>query len=102
MFLEVAPHAPTKYVGCRGFEGTIAQEGGPQVVIDLGSYARADAALLTSRVRTACQAVVNPVRKAYRVGGDGSWVFLHGGFPKLKKGILRFLNVSEVLAYDLT
>ena len=59
MFLEVAPHAPTRYVGCRGFEGTIAQEG-----------------------------VVNPVRKAYQVGGDGSWIFLHGGFPKLKKGIL--------------
>ena len=66
MFLEVAPHAATNYVGCRGFEGTIAQEG-----------------------------VVNPVRKAYQVGGDGSWVFLHGGFPKLKKGILKFLNVSE-------
>ena len=68
MFLEVAPHAPTNYVGCRGFEGTIAQEG-----------------------------VVNPVRKAYRVGGDGSWIFLHGGFPKLKKGILSFLNVSEAV-----
>ena len=68
LFLEVAPHAPTKYAGCRGFEGTIAQEG-----------------------------VVNPVRKAYRVGGDGSWIFLHGGFPKLKKGILRFLNVSEAV-----
>ena len=48
MFLEVAPHAPTNYVGCRGFEGTIAQEG-----------------------------VVNPVRKAYRVDRDGSWIFLH-------------------------
>lgn len=69
MFLEVAPHAATNYVGCRGFEGTIAQEG-----------------------------VVNPVRKAYQVGRDGSWVFLHGGFPKLKKGILQFLNVSEVVA----
>ena len=68
MFLEVAPHAPTKYAGCRGFAGTIAQEG-----------------------------VVNPVRKAYRVGGDGSWIFLHGGFPKLKRGILRFLNVSEAV-----
>ena len=68
MFLEVEPHAPTNYVGCRGFEGTIAQEG-----------------------------VVNPVRKAYQVGGDGSWIFLHGGFPKLKKGILSFLNVSEAV-----
>ena len=95
MFLEVAPHAPTNYVGCRGFEGTIAQEGvlkpstnsSPRLIMPSSRF------LPWRRV----SGVVNPVRKAYRVGGDGSWIFVHGGFPKLKKGILRFLNVSEAI-----
>ena len=39
----------------------------------------------------AAEGVVKPHRKAYRCG-DGGWVFLHGGFPRLKKGITDFLG----------
>ena len=57
LFIDVAPaggpgSGGEAYAGCRGFAGTIEQEGS-----------------------------VNPVRAAYRVG-DGSHIFLHGGFPK--------------------
>lgn len=53
------------YEGCDGFASTIEQEG-----------------------------KVNPVRKAYTCK-DGRSVFLHGGFPKLKKGILDFFGGIE-------
>lgn len=66
MFLEV--DAGLGYNGCRGFEGTIAQEG-----------------------------KVNPVRKAYRCR-DGTHVFVHGGFPKLKHGILKFFGAEATVA----
>ena len=65
MFLDVEPDG--NYGGCKGFEGTIDQEG-----------------------------KVNPVRKAYEAG-DGSHVFLHGGFPKLKRGILDFLDAAPTV-----
>ncbi|KAJ1627924.1 CoA-transferase family III domain-containing protein [Pavlovales sp. CCMP2436] len=50
------------YGGCDGFAATIEQEG-----------------------------KVNPVRKAYTCA-DGSAVFMHGGFPALKQGILDFFG----------
>lgn len=50
------------YGGCDGFAATIEQEG-----------------------------KVNPVRKAYACA-DGGAVFVHGGFPKLKQGILDFFG----------
>eukprot|EP00746_Dinoflagellata_sp_MGD_P144401 gnl/MRDRNA2_/MRDRNA2_77136_c0_seq1.p1 gnl/MRDRNA2_/MRDRNA2_77136_c0~~gnl/MRDRNA2_/MRDRNA2_77136_c0_seq1.p1 ORF type:complete len:1165 (+),score=182.33 gnl/MRDRNA2_/MRDRNA2_77136_c0_seq1:123-3497(+) len=34
---------------------------------------------------------VNPVRKPYKCK-DGRYIFLHGGFPKLKQGILEFFE----------
>ena len=52
------------YEGLDGFAATIAQEG-----------------------------TVNPTRRAYQCG-DGSFVFLHGGFPKLKRGILDFFRID--------
>lgn len=55
------------YAGLNGFEATIAQEG-----------------------------AVNPVRKAYECG-DGSAIFLHGGFPKLKQGLLDFLDAEPTV-----
>lgn len=55
------------YGGCNGFEDTIKQEG-----------------------------VVNPVRKAY-VCRDGTHIFLHGGFPKLKQGLLDFLHAEPTV-----
>ena len=45
-----------KWGGLHGFDGTMAAEG-----------------------------TVKPQRKAYECA-DGRWIFLHGGFPKLKKG----------------
>lgn len=48
--------------GCHGFDQTMAAEG-----------------------------TVKPQRKAY-LCGDGRHIFLHGGFPKLKKGITDFLK----------
>eukprot|EP00633_Aureoumbra_lagunensis_P006390 CAMPEP_0197314852 /NCGR_PEP_ID=MMETSP0891-20130614/35480_1 /TAXON_ID=44058 ORGANISM="Aureoumbra lagunensis, Strain CCMP1510" /NCGR_SAMPLE_ID=MMETSP0891 /ASSEMBLY_ACC=CAM_ASM_000534 /LENGTH=536 /DNA_ID=CAMNT_0042803495 /DNA_START=65 /DNA_END=1675 /DNA_ORIENTATION=- len=63
MFLEYK--AEPGYHGCRGFKGTIAQEG-----------------------------TVNPTRKAYTCG-DGRSIFLHGGFPKLRTGILDFFRINN-------
>ena len=51
-----------KWGGLHGFDGTMAAEG-----------------------------TVKPQRKAYKCR-DGAWVFLHGGFPKLKKGLTDFLR----------
>ena len=48
--------------GLHGFDGTMAAEG-----------------------------TVKPQRKAYECK-DGRWIFLHGGFPKLKKGLTDFLE----------
>ena len=48
--------------GCHGFDQTMAAEGS-----------------------------VKPQRKAY-LCGDGRHIFLHGGFPKLKKGLTDFLK----------
>lgn len=59
--------AAHKYTGSRGFEATIEAEG-----------------------------KVNPVRKAYECG-DGTYVFMHGGFPKLKKGILDFFEATPTV-----
>ena len=39
----------------------------------------------------AAEGVVKPHRKAYRCK-DGRWIFLHGGFPRLKQGITNFLQ----------
>ena len=50
-----------KWKGLHGFDGTMAAEG-----------------------------TVKPQRKAYQCK-DGRWIFLHGGFPKLKKGLTDFL-----------
>ena len=58
--------------GCHGFDQTMAAEGS-----------------------------VKPQRKAYECG-DGRHIFLHGGFPKLKQGIIDFLGckctVEEISA----
>ena len=51
-----------EWAGCHGFDQTMAAEGS-----------------------------VKPHRKAYECG-DGRHIFLHGGFPKLKKGITDFLG----------
>ena len=39
----------------------------------------------------AAEGSVKPQRKAYECK-DGRWIFLHGGFPKLKKGLTDFLR----------
>ena len=51
-----------EWAGCHGFDQTMAAEG-----------------------------TVKPHRKAYECG-DGRHIFLHGGFPKLKKGLTDFLG----------
>ncbi|KAG8459700.1 hypothetical protein KFE25_003152 [Diacronema lutheri] len=61
-YLFIKIDAAGPYGGCDGFSATIEQEG-----------------------------KVNPVRKAYACR-DGSSVFMHGGFPKLKQGILDFFG----------
>ena len=57
----------TLYKGCDGFQLTIAQEG-----------------------------TVNPTRRAYKCG-DGHFLFFHGGFPKLKQGLLDFLRCGATV-----
>ncbi|KAL1508640.1 hypothetical protein AB1Y20_004736 [Prymnesium parvum] len=54
--------------GCHGFDQTIAAEGS-----------------------------VKPQRKAYECA-DGRHIFLHGGFPKLKKGLTDFLQCECTVA----
>jgi crotonobetainyl-CoA:carnitine CoA-transferase CaiB-like acyl-CoA transferase len=61
-YLFIKIDAAGPYGGCDGFAATIEQEG-----------------------------KVNPVRKAYTCR-DGASVFMHGGFPKLKQGILDFFG----------
>ena len=53
-----------EWKGCHGFDQTMAAEG-----------------------------TVKPHRKAY-LCGDGRHIFLHGGFPKLKKGITDFFGCA--------
>ena len=45
----------------------------------------------------AAEGVVKPHRKAYECG-DGGWIFLHGGFPRLKRGITSFLQCECTVA----
>jgi len=61
-YLFVYVQPSGKWGGLHGFDGTMAAEG-----------------------------TVKPQRKAYECS-DGRWIFLHGGFPKLKKGLTDFLQ----------
>ena len=61
-YLYIYVQPSGKWKGLHGFNGTMAAEG-----------------------------TVKPQRKAYECA-DGSWIFLHGGFPKLKKGLTDFLE----------
>lgn len=62
LHLRVDDAPEAGYAGCDGFSATISAE-----------------------------STINPVRKAY-VCKDGKHVFMHGGFPKLKEGILSFFG----------
>ena len=61
-YLYIYVQPSGKWKGLHGFDGTMAAEGS-----------------------------VKPQRKAYECR-DGRWIFLHGGFPKLKKGLTDFLE----------
>ena len=61
-YLFIYAQPSGKWKGLHGFDGTMAAEG-----------------------------TVKPQRKAYECR-DGRWIFLHGGFPRLKKGLTDFLQ----------
>jgi len=61
-YLFIYAQPSGQWKGLHGFDGTMAAEGS-----------------------------VKPQRKAYECQ-DGRWIFLHGGFPRLKKGLTDFLQ----------
>ena len=63
-YLFIYAQPSGRWQGMHGFDGTMAAEG-----------------------------TVKPHRKAYECK-DGRWIFLHGGFPKLKKGLTDFLGCA--------